>query len=621
MTTVYLGSRSVRLTPGQVIGKGGEADIYDLGNRQALKVYKRPDNPDYVADPQAQSSASQRLAEQQQKLPAFPGNLPPQVVAPQQLAYEKKQQGQIVGYSMEHLEEAEVLLSYGDRRYRELGGIDGNQVVDIFRNLHETVRAIHNARVVIGDFNDLNVLVDSAFNAYLVDADSMQFGSFLCRTFTARFLDPLKSRPDQLVMAYPHDENSDWYAFAVMLFQSLLYVSPYGGVHRSKTGSRLQHDARVLKRISVFDSEVVYPKPALPLDILPDELLDYFCEVYHKDKRQKFPLELLSLRWTVCNGCGLAHARGVCPDCARPGALKQTTNVRGQVTATRLFRTHGRLLHAAFQQGKVRYLYHEDGMYRREDGAAVVNGPLDPKLRFRISGDVTLIGKKERLLVFESGKQLRQLTTDSFGNLPVFDANQRHYFWLQNGQLMRDGKLGDEYIGDILTKRTLVWSGSRFGFGFYQAGRLMRAFVFDTEGRGLNDSVEISTLTGQLIDATCVFSERLAWFMVSLQEGGRLINRCFVVDERGNVIATASAYQDEDSWLAAGIRGRFAVDKALFAATDQGVVRIGIGQGGVHVDQLYPDTSVFVTSATKLLPGPEGILAVSDSEIVLLKLG
>lgn len=621
MTTVYLESRRLRLAPGKIIGKGGEADIYDIGDGQVLKVYKRPDDPDYAADAEARTGAVSRLQEQQLKLPAFPRNLPAQVIAPEQLAYDKPGQGKIIGYSMRYMQGSEVLLRYGGRRYREQGGIDGNHVIDIFRNLHSAVRAIHKARAVIGDFNDLNVMVDKAANVYLVDADSMQFGRFLCRTFTARFLDPLNSRPDRLVMARPHDENSDWYAFAAMFFQSLLYVSPYGGVHRPKSGRRLQHDARVLKRISVFASDVVYPRPALPLDTLPDELLEHFQDIYGKDRRQEFPTELLSLRWTTCSNCGLAHARPVCPGCARPGVVRQTVNVRGNVTATRLFKTGGRLLHVTFQQGKLRYLYHEGGVFRREGDSEVTRGRLDPELRFRISGDVTLLGKKERLLAFEPGQQPKQLAIESYGNLPVFDANRRYYFWLQNGQLVRNGRLGDEYIGDILTGRTLIWSGSRFGFGFYQAGWLVRSFVFNAEGRGLNDRVDIPHLAGQLIDVTCVFSDRLAWFMVSLQEGGRLINRCFVIDDKGVVVASASAYQDEDSWLANGIRGRFAAGSALFAATDQGIVRIGTDQGGVNVDQTYPDTATFVTSATRLLPGPAGILAVSDSEIVLLKLG
>ena len=40
------------IKPSQAIGKGGEADIYLLGNGQAVKIFKSPDHPDYQGMPQ-----------------------------------------------------------------------------------------------------------------------------------------------------------------------------------------------------------------------------------------------------------------------------------------------------------------------------------------------------------------------------------------------------------------------------------------------------------------------------------------------------------------------------------------------------------------------------------------
>lgn len=44
---VWLEGRKVRLEPQRALGKGGEADVYDLGDGRALKVFKRPEHPDY----------------------------------------------------------------------------------------------------------------------------------------------------------------------------------------------------------------------------------------------------------------------------------------------------------------------------------------------------------------------------------------------------------------------------------------------------------------------------------------------------------------------------------------------------------------------------------------------
>ena len=37
---------------------------------------------------------------------------------------------------------------------------------------------------------------------------------------------------DQPVLGRPYAAGSDWYAFAVMVMQSLVCVGPYGGVYR-----------------------------------------------------------------------------------------------------------------------------------------------------------------------------------------------------------------------------------------------------------------------------------------------------------------------------------------------------------------------------------------------------
>lgn len=617
MPTVTIGGRSRQLSPAKLIGKGGEADVYDLGNGQVVKLFKRAGDPDYVGNVTAQRGAELRIAEHQKKLPAFPKGLPQQVIAPVELALDKG--GAVAGYTMRFLSGMEVLLRYGDRRYREQGGIDSDRTITTFCNLHAIVNAVHDQGIVIGDFNDLNVLVDGHDQVYLVDADSMQFGGFPCRTFTARFVDPLRCGDDELVLMKGHNPESDWYAYATMLFQSLLYAGPYGGVHRPKGGKRLQHDTRVLRRITVFHPDVVYPKPAEHFGVLPDDLLQYFHHLYEEDKRGVFPLSLIQgLRWTNCSNCGAVHARASCPTCMAPGVVKEATVYRGNVTAKRVFRTKGRLVCVAYQRGKLHFLYHEDGAFKRESGETVIQGKLDPELRFRISGPTTVFGRRQQLLVF--GDTTDRLITDTFGHLSIFDANQRNHFWIQNNQLVRNGRIGPEYIGDVLAGRTLFWAGERFGFGFYQAGELTRAFVFSATKRGLNDQVKIPTLPGQLVDTTCVFSDRLAWFFVTTQFAGQLKNHCYVIDEQGKVIAYHTADQEEDSWLASGIRGRFAAGSSLYVPTDSGIVRIDSETGSLRVAQEFPDTEPFVNTASHLLSGDGGIYVVSGTEITLLSI-
>lgn len=620
MATVYIHDRPVRLRANQAIAGGGEAVIYRLDAQTVLKLYRQPGDTDYANDLDAQRGARARLAEQQRKLPVFPRTLIPEVVAPTALAYDKPG-GEIVGYTMPFVDGMDVLMRLANRTYRDAASIDNNQVIDLFRELRRVVAELHRQGVVIGDFNDLNVMTD-AHSLRLVDADSMQYGGFLCHTYTNRFVDPLRCESSTLALARPHDESSDWYAYFVMLLQSLLFVGPYGGVHRPKAGSRLQHDARVLKRVTVLNDDVVYPKPAAPLASLPDDLLAYVQAVFEADAREPFPTALLdALRWTTCTNCGLAHARQVCPGCSAPGVVRQAVTIRGQVTARRVFRTSGNVLCAVNQGGTLRYLYQEGGVLYREGDRRLMQADLTPELRFRIQGDTTVIGRGNALLMVDRHGAVTRETVEQYRDkLPMFDTTAAAVLWAQNGQLVQAGRLGPQYLGDVLSNQTMFWVGERLGFGFYQAGQLVRSFVFRPGVRGLNDQVAITSLPGQLIDATCVFGSDRAWFMVSMQENGILMNRCYVIDTQGVVLATQTAPQGEDSWLGRTIRGHLATGSSLFAATDDGIVRVGVSAGRLVLERSFPDTEPFVDSHTALVQGPGGIYVVSRREITLLEI-
>ena len=55
-------------------------------------------------------------------------------------------------------------------------------VREVLLQLHMAVREVHAAGVVLGDFNDLNVLVKEG-RVFLADANSFQYGGFMCNTF------------------------------------------------------------------------------------------------------------------------------------------------------------------------------------------------------------------------------------------------------------------------------------------------------------------------------------------------------------------------------------------------------------------------------------------------------
>lgn len=621
MPEYFLGNRSVTLRPADVVGKGGEADIYRKGSN-AYKVFKPPSHPDLAGSPVLQREARERIEEHQHKLPAFPRNLPVRVISPNELLLDKN--GIIVGYQMDFIDGVEALLRYGERSFRDQG-VSDDVVRAIFIDLHKTVEAVHKAQVVIGDFNDLNVLVKGQ-DAYLIDADSMQFGNFAARMFTTKFVDPLICNPkwNTPLMIRQHSPHTDWYAYLVMLMQSLLFVGPYGGVYRPKDQKlQVPHDARPLKRITVFNPEVRYPKPARGYKILPDFLLEYLEETFAKDKRGMPPLSLVeNLRFTKCGICGIVHARSHCPECVGITKAMVKEVHLGVVKGTKLFETTGTILFAAMQSGALRYLYYHEGAYKREDGRTVVEADLDPNIRFRISGKRTLLAKGTTCYVFEGGSR-ETIAVDSYGMLPLIDANEEHIFFAHNGALMRNGNLGNEYperVGDVMPNQTLFWVGDELGFGFYRAAELSNFFVFRPAHRGLNDSVNLPPLRGQLIDSTCCFAEKQAWFMSLTQEGTKAVSRCYLLNERGEVLGAALGSPGDGSWLGS-MRGKCAVGNFLLVPTDDGVVRVAQNGATLGVDKEFPDTHRFVDAESHLFAGNDGLSVVGRHDIWRLVIG
>nr|MBA3393681.1 hypothetical protein [Deltaproteobacteria bacterium] len=227
---------------------------------------------------------------------------------------------QVVGYLMPKVAGV-ALHAFGEPRWRRDHPIDGNDLVAALLALHDAIAGLHRAGIVIGDCNDLNVLVDGR-RVHLIDVDSYQYGGFACPMFSERFVDPRLCDPAG-VPVWPHDEASDWFAFAVMAFRSLLGVGPWGGVHQPAYPSkRCPPAARAARRLSIYAPDIVYPRAARPLAILPDELAATFRAIFERDVRGVFPrLELERLRLRRCSTCHEEHGRVRCPLCQTAAQL------------------------------------------------------------------------------------------------------------------------------------------------------------------------------------------------------------------------------------------------------------------------------------------------------------
>src|SRR3989344_3756742 len=589
---VYVKGSRITLNPKNIIGEGGEAKIY-LYKNSAVKIY----HPNLLS------------RRREEKLKVFPRNLPSNVIAPMELVID--QNGKVIGFSMEFIEDAEALIALSNKRFRE--NFSSDKAVKVFLDILATLERIHAVQVVVGDLNDLNVLFKDE-EAIFIDADSMQFGKFPCEVATEQFLDPRLYGID-FSRKPSFTPESDFYSFAVLLFRSLLLVNPFGGVHpKFPTLTK-----RAEKGITVFNPEVRYPKAAIPFKVLPDNMLDYFQLVFEKYLRGKFPKNLLeNLRWTKCAACGDFHARAICPYGAHqaPAAVKEITAINRKCSSTRIFSTKGRIVHAKMEGGKIKFVWEENGTVRRENGEKVMLENTDNFTRFSIMGSKTIIARKNRFIIIEREKVAEQGMTGMLGNLPVIESSESDYFHLRGDMLVKNGK---KTLGNILENQTWVKVGSKFGFGFYRMGMKTVYFIFDLEKPGINDSVVLPKIEGQLIEAECVFSGKFALFLYSSKESGKIWNAMHLINEKGTLLRSAKE-EAENSRMLSRIRNKTLGGEKILTASDEGLILITAENGKLQETKIFSDTEPFVNEESRIFAAAEGIYVVSEKEFKLLKL-
>ncbi len=607
------------LDPNQLIAIGGEAEIFRVGN-WALKWFKSPDYPGFVGDPDESALAARRIAEHQRKLPALhaicSGLSGVNAVLPIDLAYTTS--NKVGGYVMQFLSNCVKLRQLKTPALRKK--VANEVVVTLFRKIHAGYGILHAAGIVQGDANELNFMIDlGSETPWFIDMDSAQFGAYPCRVFTKNYVDPRicdasKLFPEQ---KRPHDENSDWYAFDTLLFQTLLMMHPLiGGKHipHKKGSLAIGRDERIMRGISVYHPEVtmadlVQEGLVVHWKTLPDDINHRFAEVFAHRLRGEFPVKLLEeIVWKRCSACGLTHARNVCPDCltASPASIKAQIIIHGSVTVQRVFKTSGDIVAFAMKGGKPLYGCAENGKLFREGGRVVGSFPANVLERYGIAGDATLFVERNLLIVNVQGAASRTHVIDSFRGTPVFAANGSDYVWSEGGTLMRYGRFGPEPIGKVLAGGSQIWLGEKFGFGFYQAGSLFQPFFFDAFGQsGVFDQIVFPPLKSDLLDASCVFGGDCVWFMRTVKDGSRILNKVAVISKAGGIIATHEEEEGNDSWLGS-IRGKFAVADFLLAATSRGIVKMECVTGKISETKSWPDTASYVSSDCTLAGGEFG---------------
>ncbi len=614
-----------------VIGQGGEATIFRLG-KKAVKVYHDPDS---------------RKAEKLNKFFHKNFKLPSNVLAPEDLAFNEK--GQVIGFTMNKVKKSiEPVAVLANKKFCAANNISTKSIVDFFVEMQQNLFGIHEQKIVVGDLNDRNEVIDPANQRLAwIDVDSWQWGSFPCSVATEAYLTPGLYGVD-LTRGPKFKPEHDWFSFTVLLFRSLLKLHPFrAGIHPDFKSLM----TRAEKGITVLDSSVEYPKIGLPPEVLTDDILSLLDSYLKRLVKDPFPgnaLNELSETLVECSSCSLWYAgtRQKCPGCQQKNAIDMhlkkmvsksdneiLLSTKGQII---FFKQIGNSLYCLSDNNGTIYLHHKNG-----------DGKVEKKELFRSRAgsqydifDHNLVvcpdpyvDTPDLYVLDISGsdpKPLLKATTRSIGgSSAIFSCSDKYLYRLADGMVMRGELFGS---GHELLEREVVqaldnqtwfqaspsFKNSEMLFGFYRVFGERRWFLVNVFEKNFEQyEVKLSGLNKgeSLIDLSVKFSKDSVLVIRKTRSKGVDHIRLELLDDQGN-IKYSDRFKSGEKSEYQNVSGKAFKSGIIAHPTNDGVVFEKLFK---DQHQTMSGTNGLVYEKDSLSPVDDGVIAVTDNQVILIK--
>jgi len=618
MQVIYQGT-PITIDPKKSIGSGGEANIVVHGN-VAFKIYHQP------------------TAERAKKLQDFLSHrfaFPVNVMAPIDNLYDNR--NKVIGFAMGIADNCKDIRNLSVTKFRSVQQITTNHVVDCFTQTKTTLDSIHDLGIIVGDFNDLNILFDiTTYVPIYIDVDSFQFDSYPCIVGTEDFIDPSLYGVD-LTKKPMFTQQTDWYSFAVILFKSLFFVHPYGGIQQ-------QHKTlftRAQNNVWVFDKSVTYPVMGKKPETISDELLTYFSEIFCHGQRPNLPITLLqSLQnsFIECSACKTFYhnSRGTCPQCmqvtpqitANLSKVKMTKQVgKEQCVASTLFQIEGTILFTKVINDTIVVISYDGKntnlslVTKNSENTITLWQGFQKDFRYEyFLPHYLVVAQNTKVLIFDvSNKSIKHVGSTStmlYRNEPVITCDNDGFYRLTNNTIMRGSIVGgnnfiETDIMSSIENQTWIQAGKYLNFGFYRIFEKYQFFIFTPTVRY---EIKLPDLPGQVIDMDVITSVNSVLLLRKNIHNGRTYSHWHIIDDKGKILETKSE-ESISSELLSNIYGKTFAGSNLIHPTDSGIAIEKHGNVSVKAS-----TASYVNDSSQLMLYTQGILSILTNKIIYLEL-
>ena len=147
---IIVNNRPISLSKSNYIAAGGEGTVY-CKDSVAYKIYHDPKR----CLPLDKIDELKKLSHMNN------------VLGPQDIIFNTK--GNPIGFTMQHADNVDFLCRLFTRSFRDRNNITPEHIVKLVHNMQKTLTEIHNNKILVVDYNEMNFLVDQSFRALSVE--------------------------------------------------------------------------------------------------------------------------------------------------------------------------------------------------------------------------------------------------------------------------------------------------------------------------------------------------------------------------------------------------------------------------------------------------------------------
>lgn len=201
------------------------------------------------------------------------------IILPKEIVTDKK--NEIVGFTMNNIGNRTLpLMRLFNTGFWKKNNLNINKIIKIVEFMQETTIFVHKNECLIVDFNELNNLIDDTnFSlVYYIDTCAWKTRSYPPTAVTLFAKDYTKNI---------FDEYTDWYSFAILVFQLFTGTHPFRGSHPKYKGLPIKEETvkRMKENASVYDRGVTLNTAVRDISNIPSNYNIWFKDLFVSGKR------------------------------------------------------------------------------------------------------------------------------------------------------------------------------------------------------------------------------------------------------------------------------------------------------------------------------------------------